>query len=133
MITLKELLSGNDFEKLPEEHKPNLNILLQKINIIRSNYGKPLIVSSGYRSLEHHKEIYKNKGIPEDKIPMKSKHLSGEAVDIYDPRQELQKWVLNNLTILEHAGLYCEDFAYTKNWIHFQIIPPASNKRFFIP
>jgi uncharacterized protein YcbK (DUF882 family) len=133
MISLKELLGKYEFVDLPKEHQDNILDLLYKINKIREAYGKPMIVTSGYRSMEDHERIYKAKGVDSSKIPRKSKHLSGLAVDIADPKQELQKWCLMNVDKLESIGLWCEDFSATKNWVHLQIAPPGSGKRFFIP
>lgn len=132
MVTLQELNPKNF--KIPEELKDNLNELFEKINKVRKLYNKPMIVTSGYRSLEDHKRIYKEKGITdESKIPMKSKHLYCQAVDISDPNGELQKWCLDNVDKLEEIGLWMEDFSATPNWCHFQIIQPKSGKRFFKP
>lgn len=134
MISLKELLKEYSFESLPKEHKDNIMILLERINRIRTAYNKPMTVTSGYRSKEDQIRIYKQKGITDLKrIPMGSKHLSGSAVDIYDPNKELQKWTLANQALLESIGLWCEDFSATPNWVHYQITPPASGKRFFKP
>jgi uncharacterized protein YcbK (DUF882 family) len=134
MITLKELLGKYKEEDIPKEHLDNLKDLLNKVNIVRSSYGKPMRPTSGYRSMDDHLRIYKDKGITDQsKIPMKSKHLSGLAVDILDPKQELQQWCLNNEAILVQAGLYMEDFSATTNWVHFQSVPPRSGKRYFIP
>jgi uncharacterized protein YcbK (DUF882 family) len=135
MISLKELLNNKyQFITLPKEHQENLKILLEKINQVRLLYGKPMIVTSGYRSMEDHLRIYAAKGITDkSKIPMQSKHLIGAACDIADPKKELQTWILNNLPKIEAIGLWMEDFNYTPNWVHFQILPPKSNKRFFIP
>ena len=134
MISLKELMGGADFNMMPSDHRGNIMDLLKKINDVRSAYGKPMTVTSGYRSMAQHLAIYKKKGITDQsKIPMKSKHLFGQAVDIYDPNKQLQKWVLANIPLLEKAGLWCEDFSATPNWVHFQIVPPFSGKRFFKP
>jgi hypothetical protein len=84
--------------------------------------------------MAEHLEIYRKKGITDQsKIPMKSRHLIGAAIDIYDPNKILQSWVLSNVKVLEEVGLWCEDFSATPNWVHFQILPPASGKRFFKP
>ncbi len=134
MISMKEILKNVSLESLPKEHQDNLKILLEKANVIRSAYGKPLTVSSGYRSLDDHLRIYKEKGIiDQSKIPMASKHLYGQAIDFADPKQELQKWILANIKILEDNGIFCEDFSATVNWLHMQILPPKSGKRFFLP
>jgi len=131
VITLKEL--GRK-ENLPKEHLDNLVKLHDAVNKLRLAYGKPLIVTSGYRSLAEHLAIYKAKGITDQsKIPMKSKHLSGEAVDFSDPDNRLQIWILANEELVSSFGLWFEDFAYTKNWVHCQIVPPKSGKRFFKP
>lgn len=44
--------------------------------------GKKITVTCGFRSMAHHLKIYAEKGITDkSKIPMKSYHLSGLAVD----------------------------------------------------
>lgn len=135
MITYKEV--NRTGVKLAPEYEANIARLLAAWNIIREAYGKPMIVSSGFRSIDDHKRIYREiaarKGLKTVRIPMGSRHLSGEALDISDPRRELQKWIMKNLDICERAGLYFEDFKYTPTWVHAQIVPPKSGKRFFIP
>lgn len=134
MVSLKELLKDVAFSSLPKDHQDNIMNLLERINKVRSAYAKPMTVTSGYRSMEDHLRIYKQKGITDQKrIPMQSRHLYGMAADISDPKQELQKWCLANVKLLEDVGLWCEDFSATKNWVHFQITPPKSGKRFFMP
>lgn len=132
MITVKELLCNQStFESLSEEQKANITELHEKINKVRAAYGKPMTVTSGFRSMEKHLAIYQRKGIK--RVPMKSNHLTGSAVDISDIRRDLQKWCLANEKKLAEIGLWMEDFRYTSSWIHFQIKPPQSQKRFFIP
>lgn len=131
MISLKEL-NPHNFPTNPEIDG-NLAILLERVNKIRSEWGKPMIVDSGLRSMEDHLRIYREKGITDpSKIPMKSKHLIGAAVDISDPNLEITDWLKeNNSQRLIDAELWCEDG--NKNWVHFQIYPPASGNRWFKP
>ncbi len=137
MVTMEELLNHKyKIENQTEEIQKNLQILLPKINEIRTKWGKPMIITSGLRTMEDHLRIYKEKGIIDPaKIPMKSKHLIGAAVDISDPGLELTKWLKANPEVLEKAGLYCEEG--NSNWTHFQHIPFGSYKhngtRWFIP
>jgi len=67
----------------------------------------------------------------------RSKHLTGQAVDIGDPDRSLATWVADNLDVLTECGLYCEDFRWTGDadggWVHFQTVPPKSGRRIFIP
>lgn len=63
-----------------------------------------------------------------------SKHMKGEAIDLYDPNGFLAGFATrDNAAVLEELDLYIEDPKYTKGWLHLQIIPPGSGKRVFIP
>jgi hypothetical protein len=99
------------------------------MNKLRTAYGKPLTITSGFRTEQKQREIYKNKG----HVPMGSKHLSCEACDVYDPNKDLQQWLLVNIKLLEEIGLWIEHFDATPNWCHFQTCPPKSGLRFFKP
>jgi hypothetical protein len=134
MLSLQELLKGKDFNSIPKEHQGNMLELLLRINKIRAAYGKPMTVTSCYRSMQEHLDIYKRKGITDtNRIPMQSKHLYGQAVDISDPTGALDTWCQNNVVLLEQVGLWLEHPDYTKGWTHFQIVPPKSGNRFFKP
>jgi len=134
MIVLKELLSGADFDTLDENIQSNLYELLNRVNKIRSAYGKPMYVTSGFRTMQHHIEIYAKKGITDlRKIPMRSLHLSGCAVDFSDPKHELQKFITENVPLLESVGLWVESFSFTRSWVHLQWKQPLSGRRFFMP
>lgn len=137
MIRLQEIISDADWKNIPEEHSANIGKLLVKVNQFRNAYGKPLRVTSGYRSMEKHLAIYAAKGITDQsKIPMKSRHLSGLAVDlvpIEDDIKHLQDWVLDNVKLMGEIGLWFESFDYTPTWVHCQIVSPKSGNRFFVP
>jgi hypothetical protein len=107
-ISFSELLCGYKESEIPAEHLANLKTLHEKINVLREKFGKPLKVSNAYRSREHHLAIYKKKGITDEKlIPMKSKHLYGQAVDLAGANiKEFQKWMLANTKLLEELGRY---------------------------
>ena len=127
MITLKELNIHN-YPTTPEIDA-NLQMLLEKINKVRTAYAIPMIVTSGLRSKVQQQDLIAQ---GKSNAP-KSRHLTGEACDILDSDKALQKWCLENINLLEEFGLWCEDFSATPNWAHFQIVPPRSGNRFFIP
>lgn len=139
-ITLDELKDGMI---VAPEHEANLLILLEKVNKIRTAYGKPLLVTSGYRSMEKHLAIYKAKGITDQsKIPMKSKHLFGQAVDLVPLDGDIkgfQKWIESNKNLMDEIDVFFEKFKFTKTWVHVQSVQYGSYKykagktRFFIP
>lgn len=133
MISWFEILGKYKESDIPDAHLDNLRILHGKLNIIRSDYGKPMSPTSIYRTMEDHLRIYREMGITDkSKIPMKSRHLSGEAIDISDSDGKLMEWCKANVAILEAEGLWCEE-KDDKKRVHFQIVPPRSGRRFFNP
>lgn len=63
----------------------------------------------------------------------RSKHMTGQAIDIADPEGDLDEWCLTHLQTLERIGLWLENPASTKGWTHVQIVPPKSGHRVFYP
>lgn len=132
MLTMSEFLGKAKFEDQSPEVQQNLSTLLKRTNKIRTAWGKPMTVTSGLRTMEDHLRIYAAKGITDvSKIPMQSRHLTGRAVDISDPKLELTAWLKLNPEHLENAELWCEEG--NKNWVHFQTVAPLSGKRWFLP
>lgn len=123
MISAKELNPHN--YATTDEIQANLDTLLYRMNIVRTTWGKPMTVTSGLRSQADQTRI--NPNAPG------SAHVRGAAVDIADPNKELQKWCKDNVQLLENAILWMEDFSATPTWCHFQIYPPKSGKRWFLP
>lgn len=127
MISLKEL-NPHKYPVTPEIAS-NLAILLDRLNLVRIAYNKPMTVTSGLRSLEQQKSL-----ISQGKSnATHSKHLYGQAADILDESGVLKAWANDNLKLIEEIGLWLESFDHTPNWVHFQIVSPKSGNRFFIP
>lgn len=128
MITKDEILQGRD-KTFPQDYttqiSDNIDFLLDLVNIVRTEYGKPMYVASGFRPASMNAMV---KG-----AAPKSNHIIGLAVDFKDPKGELKEWVLNNLELMQDLGLFIEDFRWTKNWVHMQAVKPGSGKRIFIP
>ena len=128
MISKDELLKGRDKQYVSDytqEISNNLDKLLVPLNQIRTAYGKPMTVTSGWRPPAI------NSSTPG--AAAKSKHMIGLACDISDPDGVLMKWVLQNLPLMKSLGIYMEDFRWTPNWVHFQLGVPGSGKRIFVP
>lgn len=64
-----------------------------------------------------------------------SKHMTGQAVDIYDPDGDLDDWLMSGIgqATLNALGLWMEHPSATKTWSHIQTIPPRSGNRVFYP
>lgn len=128
MITLAEL-NLHQLTPSPEQEK-NLSILLERMNVIRKAYGRPMLVTSGLRSIGDQTRIDHSQG---RKARLKSNHLAGAACDIWDRDRTLWNWCIDNMKLLEQVGLWLEDKSRTPSWVHFQIYPPASGNRIFLP
>lgn len=127
-ISMNEILKNRaKLEELPQEIQDNLKVLLERINKIRSAYGKPMKVNDGLRIKGKH-----------DYGSAKSNHYKGLAIDIDDDESgTFWFWIMNNLKLIQEVGLWLEHGCWThhKNgtWVHLQIVPPASKKRIFVP
>lgn len=62
-----------------------------------------------------------------------SSHKEGQAVDRYDPRNEIDDWIMKHLDRLEFHGLYIEHPSATKSWSHWTTRAPRSGNRVFYP
>jgi hypothetical protein len=64
-----------------------------------------------------------------------SKHMTGQAIDLYDPDGDLDEWLLtaDGQKTLTDLGLWHEHPSATKGWAHVQSIPPRSGRRTFYP
>ena len=63
----------------------------------------------------------------------RSKHMTGDAVDLFDPDGEIDGWCMDHLDVLSEIGLWMEHPSATKGWSHLQQIPPRSGRRIFYP
>lgn len=126
MIKLEEYLCG----LTPELHK-NAEVLVEKVNKFLEAAFKDGIKSydpvttSGWRPQKYNHLIQgSRKG---------SKHVTCEAVDLYDPDGFLGGFARRRIDLLESLDLWCEDPSYTKGWLHLQTKGVFSGKRIFIP
>ena len=132
MITLTDYWKGRDSEyasELTEEIRANAEVTVAKANALLSAFesagGSERGVTSGWRPAAV------NAAIPT--AAPKSKHMTGQAIDLADPEGDLDEWCLANLSALKELGLYLEHPASTKGWTHVQIVAPRSGNRVFYP
>lgn len=62
-----------------------------------------------------------------------SLHMTGQAIDLYDPDEEIDAWLFRRTQVLIDIGLWVEHKDYTPRWAHLQSLPPPSRNRYFIP
>lgn len=134
MITLADYWMGRDKQyaaELTPEIVANAESTVERANLLLSKYkaatGDTEIrkVNSGWRPAAV------NSATPNAAV--RSKHMTGQAVDLSDPEGDLDEWCLDHPEVLEELGLWQEAPAATKGWMHCQIVPPKSGKRVFYP
>jgi hypothetical protein len=85
------------------------------------------LVSSGWRSPQINGQV---KG-----AAPKSKHMTGQAIDIYDPEGEIDDYLMTDAgqRMLVSLALWMEHPSATKGWTHIQTVAPRSERRVFYP
>ena len=65
----------------------------------------------------------------------KSNHMLGRALDIGDASKTMKAWLMTpaGQQALVECELWMEHPNATPAWVHVQIVPPASNRRVFMP
>lgn len=134
MITLTDYYAGRDKQypnELTDSIRENAAQIVARANLLVTAYREdtgdsdPHYVTSGWRPPQV------NAGI--SNAAPRSKHMTGQAIDLADPEGELDDWCMDNLDVLEQLGLYLEHPSATKSWTHLQCVPPKSGKRVFWP
>lgn len=118
MISRDEILMGREVEyPLSIQLDKNLTKLLEAVNKLRTEYGIPMAVSSGYRPGKYNQAAGG---------ATHSSHLTCEAVDFSDQDGKIKKWCLSHLDRLAEWGLWMESPVNTPTWCHLQIRPTAN-------
>jgi hypothetical protein len=140
-VTLADYLMGRDAlypQDFTLEVKANSEKTVKLVNsllavmeaegmIFEAHPVSQSLVSSGWRPPQINRQV-KN-------AAPKSKHMTGEAVDLYDPEGDIDNFLMSGQgqRVLASLGLYIEHPSATKSWSHIQIIPPRSQLRVFYP
>lgn len=138
-ISVADYLMGRQ-EIYPMEYnigiKANAELTVDAVNQLLKRLedaGVPLethpqtktIVASGWRP------PVINRNVPNAAV--RSKHMTGQACDLYDPDGVIDDWLMHNEAALLEIGIWIEHPSATKGWSHCQIAPPASGRRVFYP
>lgn len=134
MITLTDYWMGRDKQypkDLTPEIEKNAEVTVAKANLLLSKFREATSdtelrkVTSGWRPSAV------NATTPG--AAPKSRHMTGEAVDLADSEGDLDQWCIDHPEVLEGIGLWQEHPSATKGWTHVQIVPPKSGRRCFYP
>lgn len=132
LVSIEDILMGRvKLEELPQDHQDNVKELQKRINKFFEGYSWPSSlpkkVNDGYRRPQ---DAPKNGSAT-------SWHFKGAAIDLDDDDAGTTwKYVWANRKKLKEIGIWVEHPNWTHGagtWMHFQIYPPKSGKRFFVP
>lgn len=122
-ISVTEYLMGRaEMKDLSDELVSNLNTIVPRANTFLEAFGEYRKVNSGYRTPAANKAAGGAR---------RSNHMKCAAVDLEDADGKLYLFARNNVPLLEEIGLWCE--VRQGGWLHLQIFPPGSGRRFFHP
>jgi uncharacterized protein YcbK (DUF882 family) len=124
-ITMEEyLMNRAEFNKLSKEYQTNALTTVERANKLLEAFGEYRKVNSGYRRPEDNAAAGGSK---------MSNHMKCSAIDLEDKDKRLSEFIKTNIELVKDLELWFESPEHTPTWLHAQIIPPKSGKRFFIP
>lgn len=143
MITVEQYWMGRDFaygNELTDEKRANAAKLIDLVNrlipeiqvagiLLQNHPVNKSPISSGWRPAKINQNLAN--------AAVKSKHMTCQAIDLYDPDGDLGEWAMDNQAVLEKVGLWFESPGSCKGWLHLQSVPfgsyKAGGKRWFYP
>jgi hypothetical protein len=124
--SFEQLKDKEQFEKDAKKVIARASEMLSRIG-----YTKKPVITSGWRPVEHNKAIGGSTN---------SRHCFCQAIDLWDPDEAIGKGSVLNLEAMTEIGLWMESLVKTHEskdpkgkWVHWQIVPPRSGNRIFLP
>jgi hypothetical protein len=129
LISLQDYWMGRD-KKYPDAWSEAIEgaaaELLSRVDALLTDFGEERKITSGWRPPEVNSKT--------PNAALKSKHMTGHAIDLADPDGDLDDWCSeNDGERLKAYNLWMEHPAATKGWCHLQSLPPKSGRRVFYP
>lgn len=122
-MKLTENFSLSEFEcksgaTMPEEAKNNIVKLANQLQIIRNYFGgRPIKITSGYRSPEYTKALIE-RGV---KTSLNSQHVIGKAADIKIKNVEPKKVFEVIETLISSGEILQGGLGLYNGWVHYDI------------
>jgi hypothetical protein len=134
VITLTDFWMGRDVQyarELTDDIRAAASDTVAKANLLISSF-RMLTKDTEHRKVNSGWRPAAINGATPGAAP-RSKHMTGQAIDISDPEGDLDDWCMEHQDVLQTIGLWLENPASTKGWCHVQVVPPKSGKRVFFP
>lgn len=122
-LTRSTTATINNIDNTPPPHiKENLEKLIEFLNPLREAWGSPIIITSGYRSLELNKIL---------RGSSTSAHVAGWAVDMVPQNgkiNEFKQFVRDYLKDKEFDQ-YIDEASGNSSWVHLGLYHPDGKKQ----
>ena len=124
-MTKSQTAIRKDIDNTPtQEHIDNLKyVAVNLLQPIRDHFGKPVTVSSGYRSVDLCEAIGSSS---------RSQHAKGEAADFEIPgmdNKELGLWIRNNIEYDQLILEFYKDGEPNSGWIHCSMVKDGEPRK----
>lgn len=108
----KSEFESKDGAAMPAVVLARVKVLAANLQVLRNHVGKPIIITSGYRSPAHNKRIG---GAPA------SKHTFGEAADFKIPGMTPREVYLTILELQRQGKMLPGGLHAYSTWVHYDI------------
>lgn len=103
---------GKDGSQIPPLYIPNVIEVAKCLQLVRSHFASPLIITSGYRSLQRNIAVGG---------ASRSYHMKGMAVDFYMPHVPLVDVYNFMLTSMRNGAIIAGGIKKYRSHIHYDI------------
>lgn len=141
LLTAEEYWMGRDkkyADSLTDEIRQNAAITIERWNaLLQAYYADTGNEVHGCRSGWRPPSV--NARVPG--AAANSTHMLAQAADMEDPFKWLATWLVEERELVSSLGMWFEDpfskredgSLWTPDWVHGQIVPPKSGRRFYLP
>jgi hypothetical protein len=126
VITEQQYFAAHiNVERPSDPVRVNARALLASVNALLEYLDYSPALNSGWRTASYNAKV--------PGAAKKSKHITGEAIDLDDSNGALRYMLTEHPQLLVQFSLFMEHPASTKGWCHLQSVGPQSGKRIFYP
>ena len=132
-FTLSELIKSQTAERCGIDNNPdkeqieNLQALCENVlQPIRNYFDKPVVITSGYRSLELSNKIGSSS---------RSQHCKGQAADIEIPgvsNKDLSDWISHNVNYDQVILEFHDPVEANSGWVHVSFVSEYTNRENYL-
>lgn len=106
---------SRDGAPMPPDVRTNVEHLAQQLQVIRDHIGRPLAITSGYRSEAHTRKLI-SQGI---KTSLKSYHVTGKAADLKAGTMSAKELAATITALMIEGKITAGGVGLYSTWVHY--------------